>query len=175
MTTSDVAPHEGGCLCGATRYRVRSAPARVTICHCTFCQRMTGSGYLVEPVFARDDFSVTGKPVGHVHTSDGSGAAVTVMRCADCGTNLWLDLARFPDVVGIIGGTFDDPNWFARSGPDVRHIFARSAQRGTVFPSGVDIYRGPALSHDGSPTAPIRLARPTAVTDIGLPQDAPLA
>ncbi len=45
--------HQGGCLCGEVRYRTTSAPVHVTICHCTFCQRMTGSAYLVEPILLR--------------------------------------------------------------------------------------------------------------------------
>ena len=42
--------HHGGCLCGEVRYRTTAKPVRVTISHCTFCQRMTGSAYLVEPI-----------------------------------------------------------------------------------------------------------------------------
>jgi len=42
--------HEGGCLCGEIRYETMAEPVRVTICHCTFCQRLTGSAYLVEPI-----------------------------------------------------------------------------------------------------------------------------
>ncbi|HSU76837.1 MAG TPA: GFA family protein, partial [Burkholderiales bacterium] len=35
--------HEGGCLCGALRYRVEGEPARASVCNCTACQRRTGS------------------------------------------------------------------------------------------------------------------------------------
>src|SRR5215831_18948106 len=45
----------GGCLCGEVRYKALSEPVRVTICHCTFCQRITGSAFLVEPVFRKED------------------------------------------------------------------------------------------------------------------------
>ena len=44
----------GGCLCGAIRYATSADPVRVTYCHCKFCQRATGSAYMVEPIFARD-------------------------------------------------------------------------------------------------------------------------
>jgi len=39
---------EGGCLCGDIRYKAIEEPLRVTICHCIFCQRFTGSAFLVE-------------------------------------------------------------------------------------------------------------------------------
>ena len=46
-----MAINEGGCLCGTVRYATKDDPVRVTFCHCRFCQRATGSAYLVEPIF----------------------------------------------------------------------------------------------------------------------------
>jgi len=47
--------HEGGCLCGTHRYRVKGDPMRVLVCHCRFCQRRTGAacgiGVLVDLYF----------------------------------------------------------------------------------------------------------------------------
>jgi hypothetical protein len=51
--------HEGGCLCGAVRYETLADPLRVTTCHCRFCQRATGSAYMVEPIFRTVDLRVT--------------------------------------------------------------------------------------------------------------------
>ena len=45
--------HQGGCLCGDARYKVSTSPLRVTVCHCRFCQRFTGSAFLVEPIFGK--------------------------------------------------------------------------------------------------------------------------
>lgn len=84
---------------------------------------------------------------------------------------MWLDLARFPDVVGVFGGTFDEPNWFPRSGVYVRHIFTRSAQAGTTLPADVDIYEQHAVRADGSAALPFRLVTPVTVgPDGGLPR-----
>ena len=147
--------HEGGCLCGAVRYKVSSKPQRVAICHCTFCQRFTGTAYLVEPVFLRSDVEFSGsEPKGYDHQSDCSGKRVTVKFCSTCGTNLYLDLERYPDILGLCGGTFDDPNWFDRGQGIGRHIFTRSVQRDVVIPAGIDAYEAAAIKNDGAPNEP---------------------
>jgi hypothetical protein len=160
--------HEGGCLCGDVRYKTMAEPVRVTICHCRFCQRFTGSAYLVEPIFRREDVVFAGTaPRAYDHRSDSSGKRVTLNFCGRCGTPLYLDLERFPDILGLCGGTFDDPDWFDRSSAASRHIFTRSAQRGVVLPAGVNLYREHALQLDGTANEPIVLAHALTVSSKG--------
>ena len=150
--------HEGGCLCGQLRFRTTAAPVRVTICHCRFCQRNTGSAYMVEPIFGKQTFAlVAGVPRTFEVISAGSGKRVTVHFCAACGGRTHLSFERFPEVVGVFAGCFDDPNWFARSGHTARHIFTSAAQHGTVLPPGVPTYPQHALESDGTPNEPIVL------------------
>lgn len=49
---------EGGCICHAIRYAVKSDPVYVINCGCSFCQRATGGHYLVEAMFPREDLEV---------------------------------------------------------------------------------------------------------------------
>jgi hypothetical protein len=93
---------QGGCLCGAIRYMASAQPIRVTYCHCKFCQRATGSAYMVEPIFEKKSFEIiSGKPATYAQTSEGSGKQVTINFCAACGTKLYLDLvARFIQIAG---------------------------------------------------------------------------
>lgn len=154
----------GGCLCGAIRYDVTAEPVRVTICHCTFCQRMTGSAYLVEPIFRRQDVSFSGPMKAYVHRSDNSGKKVTVKFCGNCATKIHLDVERFPTIWGLFGGTFDDPNWFDRSAANCFHIFTASAQRGVVLPPGVATFAAHAIELDGTPASPTVLAHHTAIS-----------
>ena len=143
--------HEGGCICSQVRYQVSAEPTRVTICNCRFCQRGTGSAYLLEPIFAKGAFAITkGTPKTYVHTSEGSGKTVTINFCANCGTKLFLDLERFPDVVGVFGGTFDDPNWFPRTPENTRYIYTGVAQQGLVLPAGFPTFEEHAMKLDGS-------------------------
>ena len=144
--------HEGGCLCGDVRYKTSGDPLRVTICHCTFCQRFTGTAFLVEPIFRKEDVAFSGSaPKVFDHRSDGSNKRVSLHFCGRCGTTLNLSFERFPDHLGLCGGTFDDPNWFGRNAGNTRHIFTRSAQNGVVLPAGLHTYPGHAIKSDGSP------------------------
>jgi len=156
-------PQSGGCLCGSVRYSVSAEPVRVTMCHCTFCQKTTGSAYLVEPIFRKQDVSFSGAMRTFVHRSDNSGKKVTVNFCGTCATKIYLDLERFPTIWGLFGGTFDDPNWFDRGPGVARHIFTRSSQRGVVLPADVEIYREHATQLDGSPNKPTVLAQAATV------------
>jgi hypothetical protein len=140
----------GGCLCGEVRYGVLCTPSRVTVCHCKFCQRATGSAFLVEPIFDKSEFSVSkGQPKIYKHTSEGSGKQVHVHFCDTCGTKLFLSFERFVDVIGVYGGTFDDPNWYEITPENSKQIFLGVAHRGTVIPSGVNPFKEHATTKEG--------------------------
>ena len=146
----------GGCLCGAIRYATSAEPIRVMYCHCRFCQRATGSAYLVEPIFDKPSFEITsGRPTTYTLASAGSGKRITINFCPTCSTKLFLDLERFPAIIGVYGGTFDDPNWFDRSPQKTRHIFLDSAQTGTVIPAGFRTFREHMMLSDGTSAAPM--------------------
>ncbi|MGR6469094.1 GFA family protein [Rhizobium sp. PAMB 3182] len=63
MSESD-AVHEGGCRCGALRFKVHGRPMITMACHCTGCQRMTASAFSLSSLHAGDTFEITaGEPV----------------------------------------------------------------------------------------------------------------
>ena len=151
--------HEGGCLCGAVRHKTTAEAQRVTVCHCTFCQRVTGTAFNVLPVFKKVDVELSGKkPRTYDHQSDESNKRITVNFCGTCGTTAFYDLERAPDMLAMFGGTFDDPNWFDRSQGKCRHIFTRSAQVGVVLPPNLNTYEGSPLQLDGTPNQPVVFA-----------------
>ena len=146
---------QGGCICGAVRYEMLAAPLRVTICHCRFCQRATGSAYMVEPVFRLEDLRITrGSPATYRHRSEGSGKMVFIHFCATCGTKLYLSFERFAEVCGVYAGTFDDPNWFEIGPGNAKHIFLAVARHDTIIPSGINTYQQHATRNDGTPIDP---------------------
>ncbi len=154
----------GGCLCGGLRYSVSTAPIRVTICYCRFCQRATGSTGMVEPIFPKEEFAVTaGSETIYSLISEGSGKQVNVHFCATCGTKVRLSFERFPNIIGVYAGTFDDPNWFEQSPDNTKHIFLGMAQRGTIIPAGFNCFEEHATTNDGVAIPPHRYDQPKTI------------
>ena len=143
--------NEGGCLCGRVRYATLAPPGWVTVCHCGFCQKATGSAYMIEPIFGNSDFVLlSGSPRIYDQVSAGSGKTVHVHFCADCGTKLWLSFERFPDALGVYAGTFDQPCWFSIDAATSKHIFLGVSRSDTIIPAGVPTFVEHATTNDGT-------------------------
>ena len=143
--------HQGGCVCGSVRYETTADPSSVAFCHCKFCQRATGSAYMVEPQFALDEIRITkGHPTIYELRSAGSGKLVQIHFCATCGTKLYLTFERAPGACGIYGGTFDDPEWFATGPETAKHIFVQEARHDTIVPAGIPVWSHHPRRLDGT-------------------------
>jgi hypothetical protein len=102
-------PLEGGCLCGALRYRVaRNAELCVYCCHCRDCQRLSSSAFAVCMVLPVAAFALRqGEPAGVVRRAD-SGREIHGFFCAGCGTRLFDRFGALPDIMVLKAGTLDD-------------------------------------------------------------------
>jgi hypothetical protein len=119
--------HTGGCVCGSVRFRATGEPLRVTICHCMWCQRRTGTAFGTEVVFNRDQVEITGQDVTRYrHISDESGR--------------WLDIEAAPEVRTLPAGTFDDPAWIRPDRCKVRHVYLRSRREWSDLSPMVEAY-----------------------------------
>jgi hypothetical protein len=127
---------EGGCLCGAVRYRTNGGPSRTVVCHCTFCQRCTGSAFAVWPVFSRDQVKVEGTLSAYEHRSDESGRWIRLYFCPRCGTTVTSSFEIVADEVAILGGTFDDTSWIRVD----RHVWTRSKQHWVPLPQDAKLF-----------------------------------
>lgn len=133
--------HEGGCVCGFLRYVTHGDPLRVVVCHCTWCQRRTGTAFAVEPMFKAEQIEILGgPPTKYRHISDESGRWLDVEFCPKCGTNIGFTLEWRPGLRAVDAGTFDDPSWLRADRQDFRYIFRRSAQQWSNVPSGAQVY-----------------------------------
>jgi hypothetical protein len=112
---------EGGCACGAVRYRLASAPMFVNCCHCTWCQRETGSAFVINAVIETDRLAVTGETLA-VATPSESGTGQIIHRCPACHVALWSHYGGRTKAAFVRAGTLDKPNPIK---PDA-HIFTRS-------------------------------------------------
>ena len=114
----------GRCGCGAVHYEITGEPLFTHACHCTDCQRTTGSAFVVHTVIAEDDLTLNGETRMAVLPS-GSGAGCELHACATCAVYIW---ARYRyhqvPVIAVRSGTLDDPAAF----PPGAHIFVASKQ-----------------------------------------------
>ena len=134
--------HEGGCLCGAVRYRVAGDPKIAGVCHCTFCKRRTGSAFGLSAYFDEVAVQITSDVLKkYEYRSDESNRWVKMEFCPTCGSTVTWTGEFLPGVRGIAVGTFDDPNWVK---PKV-HGWTRSALHWTVFPPDVEIFKTTVL------------------------------
>ncbi len=113
---------QGGCACGAVRYRLESNPMFVHCCHCRDCQRQTGGAFVINALIETGRITLlAGAPQPTTVPTD-SGGPHDIYRCGKCQTALWSDYGRRPALRFVRVGTLDDPGALA---PDV-HIFTRS-------------------------------------------------
>ena len=113
-------PHEGGCGCGLVRYRMTSRPLFVHCCHCTWCQRETGSAFAVNAMIESGRLERISGEAERVVTPSASGKGQVFLRCPRCRIALWSHYAGAGELVSFVRvGTLDEP---ARLPPDI-HIF----------------------------------------------------
>lgn len=103
------------CHCGAIAYEAQIDPARVTICHCLDCQKLTGSAYRVSVGTDRDRFTLLqGSPSTYVKTA-ASGARRAQVFCGDCGSPLFTYDVDHPGRLGLRVGCIDQRHELAPS------------------------------------------------------------
>jgi hypothetical protein len=122
---------EGGCACGAVRYRLKSGPMFVNCCHCTDCQRQLGSAFVINAVIETDRIEVLSGELTVTTLPTDSGRPHDVYRCAVCGTTIWSDYGRRKVMSFLRATTLDDR---AALPPDA-HIFTRSKLPWVTLPA----------------------------------------
>ncbi len=128
-------------MCGAAQFTARGAPLRVTICHCKWCQRRTGTAFGTEVVYESGQVEIAGRDIGRYrHVSDESGRWLDVEFCRRCGTNLGFTLEAAPGLRTLPAGAFDDPEWIRAERYTIRHVFLRSRREWPDLSPAVEKY-----------------------------------
>jgi hypothetical protein len=126
---------EGGCACGAVRYRLASEPLFVHCCHCRNCQRQTGSAFVINILIESDRVELLSAAPQAVDAPRDDGSAQQIFRCPTCRVAVFSHYGT-PHVSFVRAGTLDDPTAVA---PDV-HIFTRSKLPWVALPDAVPAF-----------------------------------
>jgi hypothetical protein len=129
----DDAVFEGGCTCRRVRYRMSRSPLFVHCCHCTWCQRETGTAFALNALVEAEHVALLGDAPELVHTPSASGRGQRIARCPTCRVAVWSHYPGGGDGVCFIRvGSLDEPQ---RLPPDM-HIYTSTKQPWVVLPPG---------------------------------------
>ena len=132
---------EGGCYCGAVRYKAEGDALFKGLCYCRECQYIAGGSANVVMGLQEAGFAYTQGAPKPFRRSD-LESPVTREFCADCGTHLVSRAPGLPDVALLKVGTLDDPSVF---GSPQMAIYTCDKQSFHQVPDGVAAYeRGPS-------------------------------
>jgi hypothetical protein len=126
---------EGGCACGAVRYRLTSEPLFTHCCHCLNCQRQTGSAFVINLLIEADRVELLADEPQEVEVPRDDGSKQRISRCPTCQVAVFSDYGR-PEVLFVRGGTLDEPTEIT---PDV-HIFTKSKVGWVTLPESVPAF-----------------------------------
>jgi hypothetical protein len=121
-------PLQGGCQCGRLRYSITEAPVTYYACHCTMCQKQSGSAFGSSLQVPASGVHLTGPSATHAHTG-GSGRTSDHVFCPTCGGRVTHRI-RGGEVIVVKPGTLDDTSWLKPAG----HIFTATKQPWVVLP-----------------------------------------
>jgi hypothetical protein len=136
-------PLTGGCNCGAVRYEVTAPLELATYCHCTRCQRRTGTAASANAHPAPDTFRiVSGEDKLKMWKPDDGGEK---WFCGECGSAIFARNLTHPNSVGIRMGSFDrDPG----VRPSVRSFVAFAAPWEPIPDDGLPRFPGSRFAKD---------------------------
>jgi hypothetical protein len=95
---------DGGCHCGRITYEADIDPEKVGVCHCTDCQSLSGSAFVVYLPVPKEAFRLRGEPKVYVKTAE-SGSRRAQAFCPDCGSRLYASADKDPQVFNLRIGT----------------------------------------------------------------------
>ncbi len=103
---------EGGCNCGAVRYRAEGDPIVVAQCHCANCRRQSGSAFSVNLLFKAAAVSHEGDLSIYEDRDTFSGNPVLRKFCGRCGSPIFSEMTDGKEMIVVKAGTLDDPGSF---------------------------------------------------------------
>jgi hypothetical protein len=99
------------CACGGLQVCCEGEPVHVSMCHCVDCQRRTGSLFGIAAFFERGAVSVVQGPSKTFTRNSAVGKPVTFHFCPECGSTVFWEPERMPQLIGVAVGAFADPSF----------------------------------------------------------------
>lgn len=156
MADPSASVHEGRCACGHVRYRMLGEPMFVHCCHCSWCQRETGSAFAVNALIEADRVEIVEGEVEVVHTPSASGKGQRISRCPVCRVALWSNYGGAGDVIRFVRvGTLVEPG---RVPPDV-HIFTSTKLPWVTLAGDIPVFEEYYSSREQWPEASLERRR----------------
>ena len=115
---------QGGCLCGAVRFRSTAAPLATRYCWCRDCQHFAGGAATVNVIFPSEAVTVEGETTAYENLA-ASGSQMRRSFCPKCGSPLFSQAKSRPHMIIIRAGALDDPDL----APPTGSIWVSSAPR----------------------------------------------
>jgi hypothetical protein len=126
--------YEGGCTCRQVRYRMTSKPLIVHCCHCSWCQRETGTAFALNAMIESDRVQQLQGEVVVIDTPSNSGKGQRISRCPKCLVAVWSNYVGAGDALRFVRvGTLDEPGALP---PDI-HIFTSTKHPWLALPPGM--------------------------------------
>ena len=126
----------GGCQCGQVRYEVVGPPKQLVVCHCTDCQRQSGSAFGMTLIVREADLRLTQGDVRRFTVTSDAGREKLGAFCPDCGARIYHKLEWRKGVLSLKAGTLDDTGALV---PDL-HIWTSRKQPWVTIPDGVEAH-----------------------------------
>ena len=105
----------GQCLCGSMKYEITGDPIMSAACHCTHCQKTTGTAYSLNIGVPSDQFNITGDTLTTYVDKGESGENLRRCFCNQCGSPLYTEADSMPGMTIVKAGTLNDTTSFKPS------------------------------------------------------------
>lgn len=121
------------CQCGAVTVAAEAPSPAVVACHCTACQRRTGSPFGVLAYYPADALTIAGETKRFARATE-SGGVFETFFCPRCGSTVYARAAKHPGLIGVAVGTMADPD----CPPPVRSVWEEGRHRWVAMPASTE-------------------------------------
>jgi hypothetical protein len=130
---TQVREREAACSCGQLKLRLAGDPELVSSCHCLACQRRTGALFGSTSFWRKSQvISTLGERHAFRRQAD-SGTWLTHQFCPNCGSTVFWESEKTPELLSVAVGCFSDPKFPA----PVRTVWTTSKHDWLAFPASI--------------------------------------